>query len=278
MAKKNNNNQWSYELFSIRDELISVENFSRARFFTLYVNDELQGYFELPSKLPSSLKQSLIKSQARKSLKIYRQQKEIEDIYNEFLSILKEEKKKKPTKFEFPLIEPEELEELEEFEPTKKIPKKIPHEIVKEEKLEEIGIDYEERGDLNSLTIGYKDSYTFGTSFYDLFDMEKREEELISLTEKKIEEAITNFELKFPKKKITNFYFLIKTNKFSDDEDFKYISTGFLPKQKLILKEAVSSLIKNFNKDKTNKEKYGDMFKDEILSIAEMEVNILWNN
>lgn len=334
MAKRINN-QWSYELYNSKEEILSVNNYSKSKYFSLFINDEFQGTFEYNSKMPAVEKQWLIKDQAKKALAKYRKEKakltkqvvapltspgtksgkskwsyelfdskekslrsnsykktkyfsiyindDLQALYELDESLSVDEKKKlirSQAKIE---LERYRISKIKEEADLQREFNKIIHEEEreeaereKEETLEEISSNYEMRGEVHSLTIGFKKRYTLATNFYDLFDMEEREDELLKLTKNNINEAVSNFEAKFPNQKLSNFYVLIKTNKFSDDGDFKYISTGFIHGQKSSIKQATEYLIKQFNKDKSNKEKYGDMFKDEILSVSEMEINILW--
>lgn len=273
-------NQWSYELFDSKENILSVDAFSKARYFTLFINDDMQGLFELPSKITSLEKQKLLKSQATKSLKTFEKIKkykdEVEEIHKLFIEQLAIDKKleverKKQKAKEATLLRRTFKEEFKKTEPLEIISKyELPLNRIVRRYLKEGEVVSEDfKKGANRQTAEYK--------FLIQFDMKDRENELLRFGKEKLKESIEEFRINNPRQKILGYYIGIAINKFSDAEEVKWISTGIKTTSKASeVNDEFIRKIKSFNNDKENKEKYGDMFKDETMSIHKMEISIIW--
>jgi len=282
-------NHWSYELFSPKEEILSVNSFSKAKYFSLYINEEFQATFEFPSKISSADKQSLLKYHSKTSLTNYRkeQNRKIfineDDIYNDFLTEFEADRKqeivnRKAREKEERLIKKKLKEIIKKEEEEKEYHDHIrrPEKITKIRDLE-LPFESLAKHPINSRVIGLKNKYSYESVFFDLFDMEKQEKEFITLINENIDIAVSKFKEKFPYKRITNFYVDIAVTKHSDQDFIDYISTGFRSELPRETKDAVKHLVTQFNKDKTVKEKYGEVFINEVLSSAKVGIHILWN-
>lgn len=69
-------NFWEYELYDSKEKKLSINETSKARYFAIYINNQFEGLFELPSKITNKLKKELIAKQSKKSLRLINKYKQ----------------------------------------------------------------------------------------------------------------------------------------------------------------------------------------------------------
>jgi hypothetical protein len=311
---------WEYDLYDSKEKRVSISEYSKAKFFGIYINGHFQGLFEFSEKTSVVNKKNLIEYHAKDILKKIKKSKkrydelkktvnfkeEIKaDRYNFYYeNELFDSKGKKLSNIDykkakyFSIYVNGELEGLYEYPrgvsketkisliegQSKTILKRLTKELKKKKErekekpeidFEKISRNYEERDHFISYT--YKrevERYTYKSLFYNDFNIELMEDETLESLYIKVNQAIDNFKLKVGKH-IKKLRCILVIRKPQDENYLEHISTPYCDNKRQ-LKEAIYNLIKNFNKDKYIKERYGEIFKDEFLTIEESRIGVLW--
>lgn len=278
MNKNELKTYWSHELFDSRGNILSAKNFSKSKFFSIFINDDLFATYDYPVKLGSAEKQKLLKKYSRIELKKFKEiskkeisKKEIEEIDKLFREILAREKEEQRQR---------DLEKNKSKRKAERERKKLEREKELEERIDLSDCTDEKyfQADniLNSIYIGPKRRFIAKTTIEIPFDMKERENEFLILINNRIDEAISKFRILFPDKKITNFYTNFALTKFNDLDYNQTISTGFTAGTITAIKNSSQQHIIDFNIRKKIDPIYGEIRLD-VMSVKEMTINILWD-